>query len=159
MPKFLEQKLKREYPNNPSAVYATLNSIGAMRGNKETAKGRTMQKKHDAKVSHMASGGMVGYSKGGVITAAKRKSLPASSFGMPSQRKYPMDTRGRAVNAKCRATQQVKKGNLSPATAAHIKAKANRVLGEKKMASGGVVRSMHPNSLKNLTAPKFTKKK
>lgn len=46
MPKFLEQKLKREYPNNPSAVYGTLNALGYMRGNKETAKGRAAQAKH-----------------------------------------------------------------------------------------------------------------
>lgn len=49
MPKFLEKKLKQEYPNNPGAVYGTLNKIGAMYGNKETAKGRAMEKKHDAK--------------------------------------------------------------------------------------------------------------
>ena len=47
MPAFLENKLKREYPNNPGAVYGTLNAIGAMRGSKETAKGRAMQAKHD----------------------------------------------------------------------------------------------------------------
>ena len=47
MPKFLENKLKREYPNNPGAVYGTLNAIGAMRGNVETPKGRAMQAKHD----------------------------------------------------------------------------------------------------------------
>ncbi len=51
MPKFLEAKLKAQYPNNPHAVYGTLNAIGAMRGNKETAKGRMMQKKHDKKYS------------------------------------------------------------------------------------------------------------
>lgn len=64
------------------------------------------------------------------MTAARRHSLPASKFGIPSEEKYPMDTRGRAANAKGRATQQVKKGRLSPATAARIKAKANRILGE-----------------------------
>ena len=50
MPKFLEDKLKREYPNNPHAVFGTMNAIGAMRGNKETAKGRAMQAKHNRKV-------------------------------------------------------------------------------------------------------------
>lgn len=54
MPKFLEQKLKAEYGNNPSAIYGTMNKIGAMRGNKETAKGKAMQKKHDAKVKKSA---------------------------------------------------------------------------------------------------------
>jgi hypothetical protein len=47
VPKFLEDKLKSEYPNDPGAVYGTLNSIGAMKGNRETAKGRAMQAKHD----------------------------------------------------------------------------------------------------------------
>lgn len=50
MPQFLERKLKAEYPNNPRAVYGTMNAIGAMRGNKVTAKGRRMQKKHDQKM-------------------------------------------------------------------------------------------------------------
>jgi len=50
VPKFLEDKLKRQYPNNPHAVYGTLNAIGAMHGNKETAKGRAMDRKHAAKV-------------------------------------------------------------------------------------------------------------
>jgi hypothetical protein len=49
MPQFLENKLKAEYPGNAHAVYGTLNAIGAMRGNKETAKGKAMQRKHDAK--------------------------------------------------------------------------------------------------------------
>lgn len=49
MPKFLEQKLRAEYGDNPSAVYGTLNKLGYMRGNKETAKGKAAQKKHDAK--------------------------------------------------------------------------------------------------------------
>ncbi len=48
MPKFLEQKLMSEYgPNNPGAVYGTLNKLGAMHGNKTTAKGRAMEAKHE----------------------------------------------------------------------------------------------------------------
>lgn len=44
MPRILEEKLKREYPGNPHAVYGTLNKIGAMKGSKETKKGRSMEK-------------------------------------------------------------------------------------------------------------------
>lgn len=62
------------------------------------------------------------------LTAKRRKALPKSSFGLPGQRKYPMDTPARAANAKARATQAVKKGRMSKATASKIKAKANRVL-------------------------------
>lgn len=50
MPEFLKKQLEREYPNNPSAVWGTLNKIGAVRGNRETAKGRAMEKKHAAKI-------------------------------------------------------------------------------------------------------------
>ncbi len=64
------------------------------------------------------------------LTAHARKSIPASRFGLPNQRKYPMDTRGRAANAKGRATQMVKKGKLSASSAAKIKAKANKILGK-----------------------------
>lgn len=51
MPAFLEQKLKKEYGDNPHAIYGTMNSLGVMHGNKETAKGRREEKKHarDAK--------------------------------------------------------------------------------------------------------------
>lgn len=49
MPKFLEEKLEKEYGDNKHAIYGTMNKIGAMKGNKETAKGREMEKKHEEK--------------------------------------------------------------------------------------------------------------
>lgn len=49
MPKFLEAELKKEYPDNPKAVFGTMNAIGAMNGNKETAKGAAMEARHEAK--------------------------------------------------------------------------------------------------------------
>jgi hypothetical protein len=63
-----------------------------------------------------------------VLKAARRNKLPASKFGLPGSRKYPMPDRSHAANAKARATQQVKAGHLSPAAAARIRAKANRIL-------------------------------
>ncbi len=59
MPKFLEDKLRQEYGNNPHAIYGTMNSIGAMHGNKETVKGQQMEAKHNAKIHPMFSGGVV----------------------------------------------------------------------------------------------------
>ena len=50
MPKFLETKLKREYGENSAIPYKVMNSIGAMHGNQETAKGREMEEKHEAKM-------------------------------------------------------------------------------------------------------------
>lgn len=41
----VEGKLKREYGDNPRAVYGTLNKIGLMRGNKTTAKGKRAARK------------------------------------------------------------------------------------------------------------------
>lgn len=58
MPKFLVDKLKAEYPGNPRAVYGTLNNIGAMHGNKETAKGVAMQAKHVRDVKAGKASGM-----------------------------------------------------------------------------------------------------
>lgn len=46
-PAFLEKKLKKEYGNNDHAIYGTMNKIGAMHGNKETSKGKEMERKHE----------------------------------------------------------------------------------------------------------------
>ena len=62
------------------------------------------------------------------MTAKRRKSLKKSEFGLPNERKYPMDTRGRAANAKARATQQYDKGNLSKEEKNKIDRKADEIL-------------------------------
>jgi hypothetical protein len=47
VPKFLEKKLQSKYGKDSSIPYKIMNSLGAMRGNKETNKGRQMEKKHN----------------------------------------------------------------------------------------------------------------
>lgn len=64
------------------------------------------------------------------LTAAERKHIPSNEFGLPGSHKYPMPDREHAANAKARATQMVKRGKLSASSAAKIRAKANRILGE-----------------------------
>jgi hypothetical protein len=64
------------------------------------------------------------------LNAAARNAVPAKEFGLPKQRKYPMPDASHAQNAKARATQMVKRGKLSPASAARVRAKANAVLGQ-----------------------------
>ncbi len=64
------------------------------------------------------------------LTAKSRNALADRVFGLPGSRKYPMPDKSHAANAKARATQQVKRGNLSSSSAAKIRAKANRILGE-----------------------------
>ena len=59
----------------------------------------------------------------------KRDKLKGSTFGLPEERKYPMPDESHARNAKARASQQVKKGNLSKADERKIDRKADRVLG------------------------------
>lgn len=63
------------------------------------------------------------------LTITKRKSLPTAKFAGPD-RSYPIDTRGRAGNAKARATQAVNAGRMSKSTEAKIDSKANAVLGK-----------------------------
>ena len=46
MPKFLEKKLQARYGKKSKIPYKIMNSIGAMRGSKETAKGKRMSAKH-----------------------------------------------------------------------------------------------------------------
>jgi len=63
------------------------------------------------------------------LTTKKRKSLRDSTFALPAQRKYPVNDRAHAANAKSRAKQQLNKGNLSQSQYSTIVAKANRKLG------------------------------
>ena len=56
-----------------------------------------------------------------------RKKLPDSKFA-GKDRTYPIPDKKHAANAKARATQQAKKGNLLSSEAASIKRKANKVL-------------------------------
>lgn len=50
MPKFLEDKLKKEYGAKSDIPYKVMNAKGYMRGNKETAKGAALDRKHAADV-------------------------------------------------------------------------------------------------------------
>jgi hypothetical protein len=67
------------------------------------------------------------------LTAAKRKKIPKSEYGMPGEKKYPVNDKAHAANAKARATQMVKRGKLSEASKEKIDAKANKVLGHKTL--------------------------
>jgi hypothetical protein len=64
------------------------------------------------------------------LNEKKRDKLKGSTFGLPDERKYPMPDESHARNAKARAAQQVKKGNLSKADERKIDRKADRILGK-----------------------------
>lgn len=64
------------------------------------------------------------------LSAAARKKIPSSEFGLPGKRAYPVNDHAHAANAKARAAQQVAAGNLSQSAEGEIDSKANRVLGQ-----------------------------
>jgi hypothetical protein len=66
------------------------------------------------------------------LTTAKRNALPSSTFAGPG-RSYPIPDKSHAANAKARATQQMKAGNLSPSARTVIDRKANAKLHGKGM--------------------------
>lgn len=66
------------------------------------------------------------------LTAARRKRIPKTAFGIPSKRAYPMPDKKHAANAKARAKQQLNKGRISKTTYQRIVAKANRKLRKKR---------------------------
>jgi hypothetical protein len=65
------------------------------------------------------------------LTTKARKKLPKSDFALPKKRKYPVQDKSHAANAKARAQQQYDKGNISKSTLDKIDAKANKVLDKK----------------------------
>ncbi|MDF2748821.1 MAG: hypothetical protein K0S98_3109, partial [Propionibacteriaceae bacterium] len=72
----------------------------------------------------------------------KREKLPAKDFGLPERAKtpeakkesgnYPMPDAKHAKNAKARASQQRKAGNLSKSEAERVERKADRVIDKDK---------------------------
>lgn len=66
------------------------------------------------------------------LDTAKRKKIPKKEFGLPGERKYPMEDKAHARNAKARASEMEHKGKLSESSKEKIDAKADRVLGKGK---------------------------
>jgi hypothetical protein len=62
------------------------------------------------------------------LSTDARKKLPKSKFAEPDQRKYPVEDKAHARNAKSRASQAVKAGRMSKAEEAKIDKKADAVL-------------------------------
>ena len=62
------------------------------------------------------------------LTAKTRNKIPKSEFGLPKERKYPMENASHARNAKARASEMEHKGKLSASSKAKIDAKADKIL-------------------------------
>lgn len=64
------------------------------------------------------------------LNAAVRRKIPASEFGLPKTRQYPMENKGHAVAAKGRADTALENGHITNAQYEAIVRKANRKLGK-----------------------------
>lgn len=62
------------------------------------------------------------------LTAAQRKRLPARVFGLPKQRKYPINDRSHAIAAKGRATEGLRRGWINRQEYSKIVRKADKKL-------------------------------
>lgn len=104
MPKFLEDKLKREYGEKSAIPYKVMNSIGAMRGSKETAKGREMERKHEGDMKHNIREIRVEvhHGEGGKVTGhtvhhhMMPKKTKSPAFYEDTNESYPFDANGKS---------------------------------------------------------------
>ncbi|MHC2109388.1 hypothetical protein [Methylobacterium sp. CM6246] len=64
------------------------------------------------------------------LTNDDRKSLSKKDFALPDQKRFPVEDKAHARNAKARAAQSEKAGNLSKSDHAKVDAKADKVLGK-----------------------------
>ena len=69
------------------------------------------------------------------LHAAERNRLATSEFGLPKQRKYPVEDKVHARVAKSYASKEEHAGKLSASQEAQIDRKADRVLGKSKKKS------------------------
>lgn len=66
------------------------------------------------------------------LLTEERNALPDEAFGLPNKRAYPMPDENHARNAKARAAEEFKKGNLTSDEMARIARKADKILGAAK---------------------------
>ncbi|MCJ2083725.1 DUF6582 domain-containing protein [Methylobacterium sp. J-090] len=62
------------------------------------------------------------------LTAKEREALPNRDFALPDEKRFPIEDAAHARNAKARAAQAEKAGNLSTSDKAKVDARADRVL-------------------------------
>ena len=64
------------------------------------------------------------------LTTKDRKELPKKDFALPEDKRFSIEDKAHARNAKARAARSVKAGNLSKADKKKVDAKADKVLGK-----------------------------
>ena len=71
------------------------------------------------------------------LTTKMRDKIPKKEFGLPGERKFPLNDKAHARNAKARASEMEHKGKLSASSEAKIDRKADRILDRGKRGSKG----------------------
>jgi hypothetical protein len=69
------------------------------------------------------------------LSTDERNRLDDRIFGLPRKRTYPMPDASHARNAKARAAEEFKKGNLSKAEKVHIDRMADQIIDETRCAA------------------------
>lgn len=64
------------------------------------------------------------------LSTDDRKHLPKGKFALPEEKRFPIEDKAHARNAKARAAQAETAGNLSKADKRKVDAKADKVLGK-----------------------------
>ena len=64
------------------------------------------------------------------LTSIGRSHLPASKFALPEQKKYPINDKAHARNAKARASEMEHQGKISASTRAKIDRASDRVINQ-----------------------------
>ena len=104
----------------------------------------------------------------GTLSSRQRDALPGSAFGLPATRQYPMPDESHAKNAKARAAQQLRAGNLSTRDYTTIVNKADRIIAacdggdmakKRKKATKKRRKKATKRKTKKKTAKRKTKKK
>jgi len=70
------------------------------------------------------------------LSTDERNALTDEAFGLPNRRAYPMPDESHARNAKARAAEEFKKGNLTSVERARIDRKADRILDAAESVEG-----------------------
>jgi len=65
------------------------------------------------------------------LSSEARKDLPKSKFAEPGSRKFPIEDRSHAANAKARASEMANKGKISKSEKAKVDRAADKVLKRK----------------------------
>lgn len=81
------------------------------------------------------------------LSSKTRDYLPTKDFGLPKQRKYPMEDKTHARDAKSRASAAYEEGHLSKASEERIDRKADRKLHGENI-SYKMLKTLHKEGIK-----------